>query len=60
MWVALALLDPVLSSSSECFQHIKVQYFMPSSKMRIMLETYAGWYTERNMKWKVASNEPPF
>ena len=30
VWVALALSYPMLSSSSECFQHIKVQYFMPT------------------------------
>jgi hypothetical protein len=59
MWVALALSDPVLSSSSERFQHIRVQYFMPTSKMRAVLETYAGWDTKQNMKWKATSNKPP-
>jgi hypothetical protein len=59
MWVALALLDPMLSSSSERFQYIRVQYFMATSKTRAMLETYASWDTKRNMKWKATSNEPP-
>jgi hypothetical protein len=30
VWVALALLDPVLTSTSEYFQKIKVQYFTPT------------------------------
>jgi hypothetical protein len=55
----LALSDLVLSSSSERFQQIKVQNFMPTSKARAVLETYAVWDTKRNMKWKAASNEPP-
>jgi hypothetical protein len=59
VWVALALSDPMLSSSSERFQQIRVQYFMPKSKMRVVLETYANWNTKKNMKWKVASNKPP-
>ena len=56
VWIALALLDLVLTSFSECFQHIRVQYFMLT---RAMLETYAGWDTKQNMKWKAASNKPP-
>jgi hypothetical protein len=39
VWVALALSDLVFSSSNERFQHIKVQYFMPTSKTRAMLVT---------------------
>jgi hypothetical protein len=34
VWVALALSHPVLTSTSEYFQKIKVQYFMPTSKTR--------------------------
>jgi hypothetical protein len=39
-----------LSSSNERFQQIRVQYFMPTSKTRAVLETYTGWDTKRNMK----------
>jgi hypothetical protein len=46
MWVALALSDPVLSTTSKHFQQIRVQYFMPTSKTRTVLETYAGWDTK--------------
>jgi len=59
VWVALALSDPVLSSSSERFQQMRIQYYMPTSKTRAVLKTYSGWDTKRNMKWKAASNEPP-
>jgi hypothetical protein len=58
--VALALSDPVLSSTSEHFQLIRVQYFMPTSKSRVVLETFSGWDTKQNMKWKAAPNEPPY
>jgi hypothetical protein len=50
VWVALALSDPVLSISSKRFQHIRVQYFMPTSKTRAVLETSASWDTKQNMK----------
>jgi hypothetical protein len=59
MWVVLALSDPVLSNTSEHFQQIKVQFFMPTSKSRTVLETYAGWDTKQTLKWKAALNEPP-
>jgi hypothetical protein len=59
VWVALALSHPVLISSSEYFQKIKVQYFMSTSKTRIVQESYVGWDTKQTMKWKAASNEPP-
>jgi hypothetical protein len=57
VWVALALTDPVLTSSSEYFQKIKVQYFMLMSKTRCVQESYVGWDTKQTMKWKAASNE---
>jgi hypothetical protein len=59
VWVALALSNPVLTSTSEYFQKIKVQYFMPTSKTRAIQESYVGWDTKQTMKWKAASNEPP-
>jgi hypothetical protein len=59
VWVALALSHPVLTSTSEHFQKIKVQYFMLSSKTRTIQESYVGWDTMQTMKWKTASNEAP-
>jgi hypothetical protein len=59
IWVALALSHLVLTSTSEYFQKIKVQYFMPTSKTRTVQESYVGWDTKQTMKWKAASNEPP-
>ena len=57
--VALALSHLVLTSTSKYFQKIKVQYFMPTSKMRNVQESYVGWDTKQTMKWKVASNKLP-
>jgi hypothetical protein len=42
------------------FSTIRVQYFMPMSKTKIVLETYAGWDTKQSMKWKATSNKPPW
>jgi hypothetical protein len=44
--VALALSHLVLTSTSEYFQKIKVQYFMLTSKMRSIQESYVGWDTK--------------
>jgi hypothetical protein len=59
VWVALAVSDPVLTSSSEYFQKIKVQYFTLTLKSRIVQESYIGWDMKQTMKWKAASNKPP-
>jgi hypothetical protein len=50
VWVALALSNPVLTSISEHFQKIKIQYFMPTSKTRAVQESYVGWDTKQTMK----------
>jgi hypothetical protein len=59
IWVVLDVSDPVLMSTSEHFQKIKVQYFTSTSKSRIVQESYIGWDTKQTMKWKAASNELP-
>ena len=61
VWLALALSDPRLSSTSEHYQHIQVQYFTPIKKDRSVQESYQGWDIggRSALKWKAESNQPP-
>lgn len=55
-WVARALSDP--NASPEHPGCLLIQYFMPTSKSRIIQDTYQGWDSVNGLQWKIDDSQP--
>ena len=57
VWIARALFDP--NCNPEKPNCILLQYFRPTSRTEDVQNFYTGWDSERGLRWKVDTVDPP-